>query len=95
MTEFATVTQNTLSEQQLFTLNFTFKLFHVSVAIANIGSLRYFLQLLDKYFHHKLMKFRLKSNDQNYTKFESFRQKKMFAMLIIFNISLALWKKFL
>ena len=29
----------TLSKHQLFTLNFMFKLSHVSVAVANIGSL--------------------------------------------------------
>ena len=46
MSAFAMVTQNTLLQQQLFTLNFTFKLFHGSIAIANIGSLRYYCEML-------------------------------------------------
>ena len=37
MSVFPTVTLKTLSEHERFTPDFAFKLFHVSVAVANIG----------------------------------------------------------
>ena len=39
----ATVTIKTLSEHQLFTLKFAFKLFHVSITITNYRSPKYYL----------------------------------------------------
>ena len=38
MSAFATVTQKGLSKLELFRRTFTFKLFHISVAVANIGT---------------------------------------------------------
>ena len=43
MSVFATVIWNTLSKHQLFTLNFAFQLFHVSIAIDNCRSQKYHL----------------------------------------------------
>ena len=43
MSAFATAIWNTLSKHQLFTLNFAFKLFHVSIAIDNCRSQKYHL----------------------------------------------------
>ena len=43
MSAFATVIWNTLSKHQLFTLNFAFQLFHVSIAIDNCWSQTYHL----------------------------------------------------
>ena len=43
MSEFATAVWNTLSKHQLFTLNFAFKLFHVSITIDNCRSQKYHL----------------------------------------------------
>ena len=43
MSAFATVIWNTLSKHQLFTLNFAFKFFHVSIAIDNCRSQKYHL----------------------------------------------------
>ena len=43
MSAFATVIWNTLSKHQLFTLNFAFQLFHVSIAIDNCRSQKYYL----------------------------------------------------
>ena len=56
MSAFATVTWKTLSEHQIFTLKFTFKIFHVSVANPNIGSPKYVFEFLNNYFYHKLGK---------------------------------------
>ena len=57
MSAFATVIWYTLSEHQFFTLNFAFKLFHVSIAIANIRSPKYYLLFLNNYIYPKLAKF--------------------------------------
>ena len=35
--------KKTLSELQSFTVHLTFKLFHVTIIVANIGSLKYYL----------------------------------------------------
>ena len=43
MSAFATAKWNTLSKHQLFTLNFAFELFHVSIAIDNCRSQKYHL----------------------------------------------------
>ena len=43
MSAFATAIWNTLSKHQLFTLNFAFQLFHVSIAIDNCRSQKYHL----------------------------------------------------
>ena len=43
MSAFATAISNTLSKHQLFTLNFAFQLFHVSIAIDNCRSQKYHL----------------------------------------------------
>ena len=43
MSAFATAIWNTLSKHQLFTLNFAFQLFHVSIAIDNCRSQKYLL----------------------------------------------------
>ena len=43
MSAFATAISNTLSKHQLFTLNFAFKLFHVSIAIDYCRSQKYHL----------------------------------------------------
>ena len=60
MSAFATAISNTLSKNQLFTLNFAFKLFHVSIAIDYCRSQKYHLYFLNDYVYHKLAKF-----DQN------------------------------
>ena len=60
MSAFATVIWKTLSKHQLFTLNFAFQLFHVSIAIDNCKSQKYHLYFLYNYVYHKLAKF-----DQN------------------------------
>ena len=67
MSAFATAISNTLSKHQLFTLNFAFKLFHVSTAIDYCN--------LNNYVYHKLAKFWSKLEDPNYTKFWAFLQK--------------------
>ena len=79
----------------LFTLNF--KHFHVSVAVASIGS---YLLFLDKYFYRKLFEIWTKSDDPNYSKFWVFWQKKRkkkkrksFTMLAIFDILLGPFSK--
>ena len=43
MSAFATAIWNTLSKHQLFTLNFAFQLYHVSIAIDNCWSQKYHL----------------------------------------------------
>ena len=43
MSAFATVTRNTLLDQQLFTQIFVFKLFHISIGVANSTSSKHYL----------------------------------------------------
>ena len=54
MSAFAMATWKTQPEHQFFTLNFTFKLIHVSVAVANFGSLKCVLFVINKYFYYEL-----------------------------------------
>ena len=60
MSAFATAIWNALSKHQLFTINFAFKLFHVSISIDNCRSQKYHMEFLNNYVYHKLAKF-----DQN------------------------------
>ena len=46
MSVFATAIWNTLSKQQLFTLNFAFQLFHISIAIDNFMFCYWYLYVL-------------------------------------------------
>ena len=76
------------------TLNITFKLSNVSVAVFKIGSLKCYLQFHNKYFYHHLVKFvqsRRVQTTQNLEFFFFFFLfcKKAFTKLTIFDISSA------
>ena len=82
MSAFATAISNTLSKHQLFTLNFAFKLFHVSIAIDYCRSQKYHLYFLNNYVNHKLAKFGQNRMIRTIQNFELF-YKKLFQMLNI------------
>ena len=95
MSAFATAIWNTLSKHQLFTLNFAFQLFHVSIAIDNCRSQKYHLQFLNSNVYHKLAKFDQNRMIRVYTKFWAFLQKAV-SHVNHSDISLApFWKRFL
>ena len=72
-------------EHQLFTLNFAFKLIHVSIAIDNCRSPKYYLWFLNNYVYHKLNKIEWARTIQYLELYD----KKPFTMLTISDISLA------
>ena len=94
MSEFAAAIWNTLSKHQLFTLNFAFKLFHVSIAMITAEVKNTICNSLITMFP-QAGKIWSKSDDPNYTKFWASLQKAV-SRVKHFEISLApFWKRFL
>ena len=74
MSAFATAIWNTISKHQLFTLNFAFQLFHVSIAIDNCRSQNTICNSLTTILP-QAGEIWSKSDDSNYIKFWAFLQK--------------------
>ena len=93
MSVFATVTWNTLSENQLLTRTFVLKLFHFSIAIANNRSPKYRNSLLTLFTTNWRNLNKIGSDDLNYTKFGAFRQKPVYHVNHLWRIVCAIFKK--
>ena len=72
-----------------FSLNITIKIFHVSFAVANIESLKYYLQFLNKYVFRKLVKFEQNQMIPITQNLELF-DRKLFSMLTFLHVVVAI-----
>ena len=84
-----------LSEHQLFTLNFVFKLFHVSIAFANTRSPKYYLLFLNSYVYYKLAKFEQNQIIQTTQNLELFDKKPFITVAISDILLVPFWMRFL